>query len=94
MLRPTYLAMLTEACLVGSRFDEGLSALTEALTTAERHEEYCHLPEIHRLRGELLLWQDKTNAREAQRCFEHAIELTRKLSAKSLSCAQLRPSRD
>ena len=38
---------------------------------------------IHRLRGELLLRQTDSNAAEAQKCFERAIEIARKQSAKS-----------
>ena len=40
--------------------------------------------EIHRLRGELLLRQDESNAVEAEQCFERAIEIARKQRAKSL----------
>lgn len=58
-------------------------ALTEALTTAKEHEEYCHVPEIYRLRGELLLRRDASDAAEAQRCFERAIDIARKQSSKS-----------
>jgi len=37
-----------------------------------------------RLKGELLLKQDNSNTAEAQKCFERAIEIARKQSAKSL----------
>ena len=83
MLRPHSLATLAEACLVANRFDDGLSALTEAMATAEDHEEYCHLPELYRLRGKLLLKKEDSNAGDAQRCFEQAMEIARKQSAKS-----------
>ena len=39
---------------------------------------------MHRLKGELLLRQDDSNAAEAQSCFQRAIEIARKQSAKSL----------
>src|SRR6266851_1069944 len=55
------------------RLGEGLSALTPTLGA-----------EMHRLKGELLLRQDSSNAAEAQNCFERAIEIARKQSAKSL----------
>jgi predicted ATPase/class 3 adenylate cyclase len=83
MLRPSNLAMLAEACLVANRFDDGLTAVREALTTAQDREEYCHVPELHRLRGELMLKQGKPDVAEAQSCFERAIEISRKRSAKS-----------
>jgi predicted ATPase len=39
---------------------------------------------MHRLKGELLLRQDSSNAAEARSCFERAVEMSRKYSAKSL----------
>ena len=39
---------------------------------------------MHRLKGELLLKQDQSNAPEAQHCFQRAIEIARMQSAKSL----------
>ena len=38
---------------------------------------------MYRLKGELLLKQDDPNATEAQSCFQRAIEVARKQSAKS-----------
>ena len=38
---------------------------------------------MHRLKGELLLRQNDSNAAEAQSCFERAIEVARNQSAKS-----------
>ena len=72
---------LAAACLEASRLDEGLSALTEA--QAAVGEVSAAEPGIQRLRGELLLRQDQSNAPEAQRCFERAIEIARRQSAKS-----------
>ena len=40
--------------------------------------------EIHRLRGVLLLKQDDSNVTEAQGCFQRAIDVAGKQSAKSL----------
>jgi len=49
------------------------------------HEDRHYEAEIHRLKGELLLKeQDDSSAAEAQSCFERAIEIARKQSAKSL----------
>ena len=39
---------------------------------------------MHRLKGELLLSQNHSKATEAQSCFQRAIEIARKQSAKSL----------
>ena len=66
------------------RLDEGLTALAEALAAADAHEERNYEPEMHRLKGELLLRQDHSKTAEAQGCFQRAVEIARKQSAKSL----------
>jgi len=58
--------------------------LTEALATADEYEIRHYEAEMHRLKGELLLRQDDSKLMEAQSCFERAIEIARKQSAKSL----------
>ena len=67
--RPDDLCLLAEACMKTGRLDDGLSALTEALAVADEHEDRYYEAETHRLKGELLLRQDDSNAAEAQRCF-------------------------
>ena len=81
--RPHFLCLLAEACRGTGRIDDGLSALTEALAAADEHENRRHEAEMHRLKGELLLSRDDSNAAEAQHCFERAIEVARRQSAKS-----------
>ncbi len=82
--RPYFLCLLAEACMETGRLDDGLSALTEALAAADEHEIRHYEAENHRLRGELLLRQNNSNASEAQSCFQRAVEMARKQSAKSL----------
>ena len=84
LMRPYFLCLLAEACMETGRLDDGLSALTEALAAADEHENRTYEAEIHRLKGELLLKQNDSNTAEAQSCFERAIEIARKQSAKSL----------
>jgi predicted ATPase len=81
--RPQNLSLLAEACMKTGRLDDGLSALTEALAVADEREARVSEAETHRLKGELLLKQNNSNASEAQNCFERAIEIARKQSAKS-----------
>jgi tetratricopeptide (TPR) repeat protein len=64
------------------RIDDGLRALMEAL--AVEHENRFYEAETYRLKGELLLRQDDSNAKEAHGCYERAIEIARKQSTKSL----------
>jgi predicted ATPase len=75
---------LAEAYVETGRLDDGFSALAEAQAVADKNEEREHEAEIHRLKGELLLRRDKSDATEAQGCFQRAIEVARKQSAKSL----------
>jgi predicted ATPase len=81
---PYSLSLLAEACAETGRLDEGLNALTEALAIADEHENRHYEAETHRLKGELLLKQDASNAEEAQNCFERAVEIARRQCAKSL----------
>jgi predicted ATPase len=83
VLLPHALCLLAEACGKADRFDDGLSALTEALATADEHENRNYEAETYRLKGELLLRQDHSKAAEAQSCFQRAIETARKQNAKS-----------
>jgi predicted ATPase len=46
--------------------------------------ERVHEAEVYRLKGELLLRGDNLDPAEAQSCFERAIEIARRQSAKSL----------
>jgi predicted ATPase len=77
------LCMLAEACMKTGRLDDASDALTEALAVADQHEEHHGDAEIHRLRGELALKKEGSNVAAAQRCFERAIEVAQKQSAKS-----------
>jgi predicted ATPase len=81
--RPYHLALLAGGYRSAGQADEALSAVAEALTWADKNDERFYEAELHRFKGELLLRQDDTNTAEAQSCFERAIEVARKQSAKS-----------
>jgi class 3 adenylate cyclase/predicted ATPase len=83
LTRPRFLCLLAEACMETGRLDDGLSALTEAIAAADQYGNRYYEAEMHRLQGELLLKQNDSNASEAQNCFQRAIEIARKQSAKS-----------
>ena len=83
VLLPHALCLLAEASGEAGRLDDGLSALTEAMAAADEHGIRHYEAEAYRLKGELLLKQDDSNAAEAQNCFARAIEIARKQSAKS-----------
>src|SRR5260370_35605724 len=65
--------MVAAACLATGRLAGGLGALTPTFGA-----------EMHRLKEELLLRRNDSNLAEAPSCFERAIEIGRKQSAKSL----------
>ena len=58
--------------------------LTEAIDFAQRTGEGFHLPELHRLKGELLLQQSSDNCTAAETCFHQALAIARHQQAKSL----------
>jgi hypothetical protein len=69
---------------LGVSLDDGLRALREPLAAGEEANNCQYEAETHRLRGELLLKQDDSHVLEAEGCFQRAIEIARKRSAKSL----------
>jgi len=82
-IRPLFLTGLAETFKDTGRYEEGLSALSEALAAVDEQENRLRESQMYRLKGELLLRQDDSNTAEAQSSFERAIEIARKQSAKS-----------
>ena len=80
---PHYLNLLADAYTGAGRLAEGWSALTEAFAFADEHEDRLNEGETHRLKGELLLRQNGSNAADANKSFERAIEIARNQSSKS-----------
>jgi predicted ATPase len=80
------LALLAEALGRDGQIEEGLGVLADALALMHRTGEAFHGAELHRLRGEFLLWQGATEVacREAEACFRRALTLARRQQAKSL----------
>jgi predicted ATPase len=82
--RTELLCHLAEACMKADRLDDALRTINEALAAVDRQEERYYEPEIHRLKGEVLLRQDHSNLGQAEECFRRGIEIARKQSGKSL----------
>jgi predicted ATPase len=82
--RPRWLSLLAEGCMPSGRLNDGLVALAEALAVTNETEGRQYEAEIYRLKGELLLRRDDPGIPEAWTCFQQAIEISRKQSAKSL----------
>src|SRR5262249_43054976 len=79
-----FLALLAEAYGTIGQPVAGLTVLAEALTRIDTTRDRWYEPEIHRLKGALLLQQSAANYVEAQACFHHALDVARAQQAKSL----------
>lgn len=73
------LSFLADAYRKAGKVEEGLKVLTEALALVEKSDERFFEVELHRVKGELLLMQDKA---QAERCFRRAIDIARRQKAK------------
>jgi class 3 adenylate cyclase/predicted ATPase len=85
--RTLFLTFLVDAYEQAGQPDEGSRALTEALDSAEkRGEGFCEA-ELYRLKGELILQAHgqslETRGKEAEGCFQQALEVARRQQAKS-----------
>jgi class 3 adenylate cyclase/tetratricopeptide (TPR) repeat protein len=82
-LNDYFLALIATAQGRQGRFDEAVRTIDEAFPLIERGGQRMYEAEVHRLKGELLLMQDASNAASAGQCFRTAIEISRSQKAKS-----------
>jgi len=75
-------AALAFAHLAAKQVQKGLTVAAVGLEVAAKTGNAEAQPELHRLRGELLLMSDSTNSAEGDACFRTAIEVSRKQCAK------------
>jgi predicted ATPase len=81
--RPSSLALLAMAYGKVGKGEEGLTRLEEALALVEAREiRWCEA-ELHRCKGQLLLWQTAPDAPQAEACFQQALAVARRQQAKS-----------
>src|SRR5712691_799054 len=78
-----YLALLTEAYTQGGQTEEGLSGVTEALALVHKNDERWWEAELYRLKGVLLLQQTTPEERQAEICFQQALDIAKCQYAKS-----------
>jgi predicted ATPase len=83
LFRSYFLALLAEAHGTLGEPEAGLTVLTEALTLVDTTGERWYAPELHRLKGELLLQQNSDNQADAETCFQQAIAIAQNQQAKS-----------
>ena len=91
MARPLFLSLLGEALGKTHQTEEGLDLLEEALSLIHRKGERCYLPELYRIKGELLLMRDEkvringelADASDAEACFHESIKIAQQQKAKA-----------
>jgi class 3 adenylate cyclase len=77
------LAFVATALGRAGRYEDGLAALEEAFAFTDRTGQQYYQPELHRLKGELLLKYDAANAAAAEQSFHLALDISHKQRAKS-----------
>jgi predicted ATPase len=77
-----FLSLLGDALLRDGRAEEGLAVVDEGFAHAERTIERGFLAELHRVRGELLLF--KGNETAAEDSLRLAVDVSRQQQARSL----------
>jgi predicted ATPase len=91
-----HLGLLAQACERAGQSEEALDTLARALEMADRTGERWFEPELHRLRGKWLIAHRSGEQAEAEACFERALTVARRQSAKlwelraAMSFARLR----
>ena len=73
-LRPCLLGMLAEAELLDGRPDAALVTVDAGLAEVNRRGDRFYLPELHRLKGEIVLASMPDSADLARACFQQALE--------------------
>ena len=79
-----WLAILAEAYGKAGQAAEGQTVMLEALAHIDQTGACFYEPEVHRIKGELLLLQSPDNHPEAKTCFRQAISIAQNQQAKSL----------
>jgi predicted ATPase len=83
LLLPIFYAMLAEGYARWNKIEEGLKFLDDGFDRVRSSGERVWEPELHRLKGVLLLSQSAKNQIEAEAHFSKAIEVARGQSARS-----------
>ena len=78
-----FLVILAEFLGPAGEVDAGLAAIDESLQRVERNEELWCMPEVLRIKGELLLLQNGSNAAVAEDSFLRSLDWARRRGALS-----------
>ena len=77
VFRPTLLTWMAEAYGEIGNPNEGLAVLDDALAAADKNEQRYNKSEIYRLKGELCVKRPVPDQFEAERSFQHALDIAR-----------------
>jgi adenylate cyclase len=83
LMRPEHLGLLATLFVRRSSPDRALATFDEAITTAQTTGEIYCLPELLRLKAELMLQQSAGHAMESERLLWKSLEVARQIQAKS-----------
>jgi predicted ATPase len=78
-----YLALLAETHLHAGQTEDAFSVVAEALSLVNGNEERWWEAELRRLKGMLVLQEVAPDERQAEICFEQALDVARRQQAKS-----------
>jgi class 3 adenylate cyclase/predicted ATPase len=81
---PYFQALVVEACGSVGQAAVGLTVLVEALAAVANIGGYFYEAELHRLKGEFLLFRSAANPIEAEACFQQSLDVAHRQQAKSL----------
>ena len=84
MERPYFLALLVESHYLAGEVETGLAALHEAFGALRSGRDFFYEAELYRLQGTLLGALPKDPGRQAEACFQQALDVARRQQAKSL----------
>ena len=78
-----FLVIMAEFLGPAGEVNEALAAIDEALQRAERNQEFWCMPEVLRIKGELLILQNESNAAVAEDHFVRSLDWARRQGALS-----------
>ena len=73
---------LVQGLAASGRLGEALSLLEETLRAVEAGGDLCYLPELLRVKGNLLLAEARSSAEEAEACYRRSLDLSRRQGAR------------
>ena len=94
---PYYLGLLAQVCGLADWPEDGLAVIEEALAQSRGSNERCWDPELHRIRGELMVASGQ-DTRDAEAAVTRAVTLARRQHSRALelraliTLARLRPA--